>query len=63
MHSLDRTTAKALAEAGYLPTSAYVAMFGDEGDERALLVPDLCDDPHDAIVLGPRIELSPIDAA
>ncbi len=53
MHILDRQTARALAEAGYLPLSDYIAMFGEEGHRQATLVPHGCDDPHDAVEPAP----------
>jgi hypothetical protein len=63
---LDRATARALTEAGYMPLAAYIAMFGESEDRaggardedphhcEATLVPDGCDDPHDAVERRPR---------
>lgn len=46
MTYLDRTTAKALVEAGYMPLSAYIEMYGAaaEHETEAPLVPDLKND-------------------
>ncbi|ARQ02305.1 hypothetical protein [Pseudorhodoplanes sinuspersici] len=43
MADLDRTTAKALVEAGYMPLSVYIQMFGATAEHEidAPLVPDL----------------------
>ena len=43
MADLDRTTAKALVEAGYMPLSAYIEMFGAEHSTEVPLVPVLED--------------------
>lgn len=42
MADLDRTTAKALVEAGYMSLSAYIAMFGAAAEHElgAPLVPE-----------------------
>lgn len=46
MADLDRTTAKALVEAGYMPLSVYMEMFGAAAEHGidAPLVPDLQND-------------------
>lgn len=50
MADLDRTTAKALVEAGYMPLSVYVEMFGAsvEHELDAPLVPE-----HENDQIGP----------
>ena len=52
MADLDRTTARALVEAGFMPLSVYIEMFGATAEHNfdAPLVPDLNDhtDPLDA---------------
>lgn len=50
MKSLDRTTARALAEAGYLPLAGYVAMIREDEPIGPSLVPDAADDPHDLLL-------------
>jgi len=43
MANLDRTTARALVEAGYMPLSVYLQLFGEAvaNAQDAPLVPDL----------------------
>lgn len=57
MNSLDRTTARALAEAGYLPLPVYLDMVHNlvrhEEQPGPSLVPEAPDDPHDPLVAGP----------
>jgi hypothetical protein len=53
MKGLDRTTARALAEAGYLPLSVYLDMVKHEDHPGPSLVPDGPDDPHDPLVASP----------
>lgn len=57
MNSLDRTTARALAEAGYLPLPVYLDMVhnlvGHEDQTGPSLVPEGPDDPHDPLAAGP----------
>ena len=53
MAKFDRDTARALAEAGYMPLSDYVAEFELEASGDASLVPELCDDPHDSLGVEP----------
>jgi hypothetical protein len=51
MADLDRTTAKALVEAGYMPLSVYIQLFGATAEHEldAPLVPDLKDDQTDPL--------------
>jgi len=54
MRTLDQDTARALTEAGYMPLSIYIEVFGHEGHNDATLVPEGCDDPHDAVDVTPK---------
>lgn len=55
MADLDRTTARALVDAGYMPLSDYIARFGDVADHtnEAPLVPDA--EPHMDLKLPAKI--------
>lgn len=46
---LDRQTARALTEAGYMPLADYIEAFGHD---ETTLVPELADDPHDAFFVS-----------
>lgn len=56
MAELDRTTARALVEAGYMPLAHYIDMFGDDGpgdregdghDRQHVPSPATAPDTHD----------------
>ena len=56
MANLDRTTAQALVDAGYMPLSAYVEMFGATADHDAPLVPALEDHQADTLQVPYRVD-------
>jgi len=49
MAELDRTTARALVEAGYMPLAHYIEMFGDDGENGGehVVSPATAPEPHD----------------
>ena len=52
MAQIDRCTARALVDAGFMPLSAYVEIFGHDAMQDAPLVPQMQDDPHDSFVMN-----------
>ena len=58
MADLDRTTARALVAAGYLPLSVYIEMFGATAEHSldAPLVPALEDDQTDHLKAPYRVD-------
>jgi hypothetical protein len=46
---LDRITARAMVEAGYMPLTRYIEMFGESTSERSLIPsPDIAPDSKQA---------------
>ena len=56
MADLDHATAQALVDAGYMPLSAYVEMFGATADHDAPLVPAIEDDQTDTLQVEYRVD-------
>jgi hypothetical protein len=58
MADLDRTTARALVDAGYMPLSVYIEMFGATAEQNfdAPLVPTLEDDQTDPLKAPYRVD-------
>jgi hypothetical protein len=60
MAELDRTTARALVEAGYMPLAHYIEMFGEDapgdrkGESRHVPSPATAPEVHDDEPVAPR---------
>ncbi len=57
MPDLDRTTARALVEAGYMPLTRYLEMFGESADDAPSIAPGIDEHQHAHSVLEAPLRL------